>query len=677
MLLTKIKVKNFLSVNGQCELPIDSRVTVLLGANDHGKSNLLRALRHLNLDAPILEDEENWDSKDPQLEFLFRISAEERQKLDALMQKYAQQLIDYGLKLDAINAEFGIRRGAESNEAQAPVEARIALPAAAAKELDKVKKQIESVTIEIGIINGILEGGSISLCRNGIEGKLSVLGWELDQLEDETLEVLRPMIPRVELFEAFSGQLQDSVTADQIEQTDFEFIQGIFYYAGLDPLHASDLFEQNDETDKTLEDASVRLDRELRKLWGQGVDLNLHFQLKHKGDSIELYAKDPAVKRRHARMSKRSAGVTQFFRLSMVLHARRMKNPANSYIYLFDEPGVFLHPKGQKDLMAVLEQLAGETQIIYATHSLFMLNQNFPERHRLIARNASTTLVDAKPYRANWKYAVDALGVHLTANILFSPNVLLVEGDSDPLYIYELLRALNQLGETDADANLIGITSYCDLPNLRFLIQTFKGESKERTVAALFEGDKQGRDYQRAAGNLCKAHDVRVFSLGTGSAIEDYCLHPKLFLDAVEATLLQSFEATGAAVPDDLTERITKSWEAFTNSRSSSQPHRARRSNEQKDGGQDGPGQSDAEPKERNEETTNAGRWFKEMSETLVGDGGASKVALARNYVFLSRENRVQDGLDPKRVELAKALLDPIITALKLPSTKAKQAFET
>jgi predicted ATPase len=63
MLLSKLKVKNFLSVNGECELPIDGRVTVLLGANDHGKSNLLRALEHLNRDRPILSEEENWDSK--------------------------------------------------------------------------------------------------------------------------------------------------------------------------------------------------------------------------------------------------------------------------------------------------------------------------------------------------------------------------------------------------------------------------------------------------------------------------------------------------------------------------------------------------------------------------------------------------------------------------------------
>ena len=182
--------------------------------------------------------------------------------------------------------------------------------------------------------------------------------------------------------------------------------------------------------------------------------------------------------RRVTRECQRSAGVTQFFKLSMVLHARRRKNPANSYIYLFDEPGVFLHPKGQKDLLAVFEQLAGETQIVYATHSLFMLNQNFPERHRLINRNKITTAVDAKPYRANWKYAVDALGVRLTANILFSPSILLVEGDSDPLYIYELFLC-SESSRRERFRRKFSWNYELQRPSQPAILITFKAESKE------------------------------------------------------------------------------------------------------------------------------------------------------------------------------------------------------
>lgn len=519
------------------------------------------------------------------------------------------------------------------------------------------------------------------LTRDGVGADLTVNEYPLKEFSEVIYEAFRKLIPRVELFEAFSGELQDSVTAAEIREPEAEFLQGIFFYAGLDPRNCAQLFHQDDETGKTLEIASVELDRELRRLWAQGVDLDLHFQLKHKGNSIELLANDPAVKTRHARMSKRSAGVTQFFRLSMVLHARRKKNPANSYIYLFDEPGVFLHPKGQRDLLAVFEQLAENTQIVYATHSLFMLNQNYPERHRLITKDKDTSLVDSKPYRANWRFAVDALGAGLNSNVLFSPNILLVEGDSDPIYIYELLRVLNHLSVVDADANLLGIMSYSDLPNLRFLLQTFKAQNiradnKDRLLCVLFDGDSQGKEYQKSVATLCKALEAKTLSLDSGLAIEDYCLHPKIFLSAVEETLKCSYEAISKSAPSDLSEQIAKSWESFSNQRTNSGQLRQKKAESIAETKTDAAGTAQLTVGKTEQ---NAGSWFKNLSKELIGEpsGGSSKVALARNYAFLSRENEdVKNGLDSKKVQQAKALIDQIINGLAIPSMRAKKIIE-
>jgi energy-coupling factor transporter ATP-binding protein EcfA2 len=699
MLLRKVKVKDFLSVKGECELPIDRRATVLLGANDHGKSNLLRALEHLNPESPIKEEEQNWDSRETRLDFIFGLTDKElesfkvvrktleEKELAELKKIKANQSDEEPEEDDPKKAEKALANVAPVPPVVSPLESLLSQQRAT-PTISKapppppdalgVMSDLDSIREDLKVVRSILDSASVTLTRNGVDTPISVFGWDVDLLEEETQSVLKPIIPRVELFKAFSGELQDSVTAKEIESPDSEFLQGIFFYAGIDPRTCSNLFEHTDETDKTLEDASARLDRELRGLWAQGVDLDLHFQLKHKGESIELYARDPAVIRRQTRMSNRSAGVTQFFRLSMVLHARRKKNPANSYIYLFDEPGVLLHPKGQKDLLAVFEQLAGETQIVYATHSLFMLNQNYPERHRLISKNRESTIVDTKPYRANWKYAVDALGVRLTANILFSPNILLVEGDSDPIYLYDLLRVLNHLGEIDADANLVGIMSYGDLPNLRFLLQTFNDESKERPLSVLFEGDSQGRDYQKAVDQLCKRIQATQHTLSAGSAIEDYCLYPELFLQAVEETIKSSFEAMSKPVPPDLKDQVGKSWEVYQTTRvrpsAAKSPKGASPKVPAVKSAIDGPAEG-----EKERAFVNAGKWFKVLSKEVLGDssGGASKVALARNYVFLCRDNPVEDKLDAKRVREAKSLLEPIIKSLKIPSMKAKKTIAT
>jgi predicted ATPase len=712
MLLSKVKVRNFLSVKGECELPVDRRVSVLLGANDHGKSNLLKALKHVNLDAPLVEDDVNWDSKSVRLDFSFVLDKGEIERLriiqDSWNQEYLHLVEEERKRAESDADESDEDKSDEDEDAAVPapvatasqvappvsvvapiagfaspvaqviptplVPTTIAPATSIADDDSEVGVTAAMVLEDVNFVKAIAESESVIFTRDGVGAPLSINGRSISDLPSELEDALKAMIPRVEIFEAASGELQDSVTSADIKKIENEFLQGIFFYAGLNPMSCDDLFVQDDETDKTLEVASEVLDGELRRIWAQGVDLDLHFQLKHRGTSIELLASDPAVKKRQTRMSKRSAGVTQFFRLSMVLHARRKKNPANSYIYVFDEPGVFLHPKGQKDLLAVFEQLAQATQIVYATHSLFMLNQNFPERHRLITKSKDTTLVDSKPYRANWRYAVDALGVRLTANILFSPNILLVEGDSDPIYIYELFRVLNHLGEIDADANLLGIMSYGDLPNLRFLLQTFKAENNERKMTVLFDGDSQGKQCQKQVGPLCKALQAETQPMEMGLAIEDYCLYPALFLKAVEKTLRDSFEAQQASPPADIGTTIQKSWEEYLlrKAKPSQKPRK----------GADGPNEPPVPPEVATKEQVtpedkndrNAGNWFKGLADDLTD--GSSKVALARNYAFLARENEVEFGLDAKKVQLAKTLLTQIITNLALPSVKAKQAIE-
>jgi len=460
----------------------------------------------------------------------------------------------------------------------------------------------------------------------------------------------------VELFSALAGNLQDSTSALTINTAEYEFLQGVFFHAGLDPRQNTQVFTQDDKTIRVLDLASAQLDDSLRSLWGQGTEL--HFELRHKGNSIEFLADDPAIKSRKARMSKRSAGVTQFFRVSMVLYARRKKNPANSYIYLFDEPGVLLHPQGQRDLLQVFEQLSDENQIVYATHSLFLLNQNFPERHRLIFKDGDGTKVDQKPYRQNWKLATDALGVYLNSNVLFSNRVLLVEGDSDPMYLYELFRQLNKSGDIDVDLNILGIMSFYDYQNLRFLLQVFKREGQESSVFVVTDGDQQGKSSLQKVDALCKRLSVPIHRLPEGRSIEDFCLFEDEFLRAVEQTLKTACEAENKRVPAGLGERIRKSWIE----RQSSLDKGEKR------------GKSEKSDKDKNEERKTTGRWFKDIAKELIDDE-ASKILLARTYAEMCRELE-SPTINNEKLKDAKALCEEIAEKLSLPAVRAVRAIE-
>ena len=76
----------------------------------------------------------------------------------------------------------------------------------------------------------------------------------------------------------------------------------------------------------------------------------------------------------------------------------KQRNNSNE-IFLIDEPALHLHPKGQKDVLKIIEVLSKSHQIIYSTHSPFLISKNFPQRIRLLLKDEiQGTLVKNKPY---------------------------------------------------------------------------------------------------------------------------------------------------------------------------------------------------------------------------------------------------------------------------------------
>lgn len=671
MILTKLTIANFLSVKGPVVIDVDPKVTVLLGANDHGKTNILQALRCLNHDLPISSSQRNWDSKEPpSLEFILAISPEEYSEITQEIEKHLEiceeKLATQAAKsatadsdVDEDDAkEVVVPQGPKPISPSAP---QAVQPRAVPETEDEEEDDDGAIDTTIdwaaqrGILSELRKGivksqAALVIRRDGVEEGLRVASVALSDLHKEMAEFLQRKIPRVEIFNPTSSSIQDSTRQHEIQTEEFEFMQGIFYSAGLDPLNSDSLFQQNEETERTLDEASIRLESHLRELWGQGAELGIKFELRHKGDSVELYANDPSVKRRKTRMSARSVGVTQFFRLSMILHARRKKQPANSYVYLFDEPGIFLHPKGQKDLLQVFEELSEEAQIIYATHSLFLLNQNFVERHRLVIRDHGGTKVDQKPYRNNWGLAIDEMLGADTANILFAPCVILTEGDSDRFYLVELFRHFNSGGKLDADLNHLAIYSYDDAPNLRYLIQKLQQRESCR-VLALFEGDDQGARYLRGIENLAKGRkDLRCLRLGESLAIEDYCLFEELFLDVALQTLIEA--------------------------RKSEQQTKSGSDKKAKEIPTDEPKADVLRDAFTSKGSTNSGEWFKQQAEKFVGSReAASKVVLARTYAQRAREHGATVP-NKSAEQRALKLCSDLKEALEIPSIRASRTIE-
>jgi AAA ATPase-like protein len=90
MKLKKLVLKGFRSVKSEEELLIDDRITILIGANDHGKTNLLWAIKSLNDDTPIGADDRHWDlapSATVEIKWHFVASEADLKKLQSYVTK--------------------------------------------------------------------------------------------------------------------------------------------------------------------------------------------------------------------------------------------------------------------------------------------------------------------------------------------------------------------------------------------------------------------------------------------------------------------------------------------------------------------------------------------------------------------------------------------------------------
>ena len=220
----------------------------------------------------------------------------------------------------------------------------------------------------------------------------------------------------------------------------------------------SDLEElqQHEQLIASLEGAQNQITREIFRYWSQ----NKHLKVQFKFD--KALPNDPAPfnsgwilrtrieNTRHGvttKFDERSAGFVWFF--SFLIWFNQIKEQfGDNLIILLDEPGLSLHAKAQADLLRYIEErLAPTYQVIYTTHSPFMIDP----KNLLRARTVEDVVIPADPKDAasdeqdlgtkvgDQVLSVDkdtvfplqaCLGYEITQTLFIGAKSLLVEGPS-------------------------------------------------------------------------------------------------------------------------------------------------------------------------------------------------------------------------------------------------------
>ncbi len=251
----------------------------------------------------------------------------------------------------------------------------------------------------------------------------------------------------------------------------------------------------------------------IRNIWTQ-KDISFKFEF----TTGNLLSFNIIENNRSIELENRGDGF-KWFLLFLLTFSEKIGNDFENNILLLDEPGNNLHPGAQIQLLHQLEEISRKNQIIFTTHSPFLVNQLYPKRIVYLQREKGSTQITVHDPR---KALVDECQLFSKLGFPFStiPNwqeiALFVEGITDQQYIKKivLVKAYFE-GEILLDFNRISVQPMGGLNNLRNYYTLAEHTKMQKFF--LVDGDDAGREKQKDY----KHNDFFHF-LPDGNIIEDY-----------------------------------------------------------------------------------------------------------------------------------------------------------
>ncbi|MCX6591847.1 MAG: AAA family ATPase [Acidobacteria bacterium] len=293
-------------------------------------------------------------------------------------------------------------------------------------------------------------------------------GWEL--VEGHIWEIyLSPAMPRFLYFADYNllegkinlPALQQRVGAKQLTDAD-ETAQGLLQLAGT--TLAELMSEQGYENAKAkLEAIGLNITQKVFEFWKQNQDLDVEFDLKgdprdvapyHNGLNLYIRIKN----RRHGvtvPFDQRSKGFIWFFSFLVWFDAVQTRAATTMpLVLLLDEPGLNLHALAQADLLAYIRDLSKQHQVIYTTHSPFMVDSARLHDVRVVednVKNGSKITGDLAGSSDESVFPLQAaLGYSIAQSLFIAKKNILVEGPADLI----LLQHMGAMLEADGKPGL-------------------------------------------------------------------------------------------------------------------------------------------------------------------------------------------------------------------------------
>lgn len=391
MQLTSFSVRKYRSIISAEKLPLGN-LTVLIGPNNEGKSNILRALvvgmrllrqaraigvvrGQYRLRSSGFESDYLWERDypvslrdtepegDSVFDFEFALDDAEIADFFREVQSNLNGVLPIRLSINPKRVLFQVRKRGPGAQALTAKRDEIASYLSARLDLDYVPA-VRTADQAMNVV------------RDLVESQLAAV--EGDPRYQAALAEIEALQQPV--FEELSASLGDTLR---------DFLPNV----------------ANVEVDVTREARTMALRREYRVLVDDGTSTDL----RQKGD-----------------------GVQSLVALSLIQHASQQEGRAEKRILAVEEPEAHLHPEAIHQLRRVLEDIATRQQVIVTTHCPVLVNRLNVGRNIIVSGNSARSASSVREIR-------DVLGVRTSDNLSTADVVLVVEGDNDRVALRALI----------------------------------------------------------------------------------------------------------------------------------------------------------------------------------------------------------------------------------------------
>lgn len=612
MIITKAKVKNYKNILDSGWVEFEPNITTLLGRNEAGKTAFLEAIKSIENDEPYSSEELNQSSdvgpssKEPVVLIDFQFEEEDKKALDdnlfnnaklstARVIKSANGEREVAeIKTDGIDPSQAILKNKERKVSKIIKKYLSKLenlednqPKANLREI--IHNFQNTAISHPPELKNALKNFIQDLQSHSPGGKKEIAQLS-DQLNNELNEVLNnfdkkltnilapeEVVPPIILHNSVS-KISDEVSLNEINQETHKTFRNLLKLAGLEePENLPNMNAR--EVSRTIDSLNEAITVEINDYWQQK---DVEVRVMPHQNVISVQVKDTQIQHHNGEGEKversllppssRSDGFQWFFSFQ-INFSSRVKEKNSGALLLLDDPGVRLHPKGKKDWLNSIEDISENNQILYTTHSPYLIRKEYPSRIRIINDKDDedfakvtdqlheTDNLTLKPLRT-------ALGIEYGDSPFVSKRKVIVEGASD-YYIFAAL--FNYFKEE------IGV----DIPKWEEIALLPAGgagntydsatwvESENFSYVVILDSDKPGHEAAKKIRNDPLLGEERVIKLrkdGKNNFIElEDMFNPEFYIKCVnsvykEVSGVPNFEEIRIERKEEADEDNEKSW---------------------------------------------------------------------------------------------------------------------